>query len=123
MIDLCGHRQLGRHADCRACDENYDRLVAAAKSSCAFAAYLLCCGLAIDYHHRPDQKHEDSNLRRVVYNVPQVFLSGAVIPSTIPSVFLFVLSRIMLMTYCLDLTRVVVYAETPEYHNVVLLHW
>ena len=35
---------------------------------------------------------------------------------------LFVLSRIMPMTYCLDLTRAIVYAGAPEYDSVVLFN-
>jgi ABC-2 type transport system permease protein len=53
---------------------------------------------------------------------PQMFLSGVIIPINHSSGVLFVLSRIMPMTYCLDLTRAVVYAGTPEYHSVVLFN-
>jgi ABC-2 type transport system permease protein len=35
---------------------------------------------------------------------------------------LLVLNRLMPMTYCLDLTRAVVYAGTPEYNRVVLFN-
>lgn len=54
--------------------------------------------------------------------IPQMFLSGVIIPINHSSGILFVLSRIMPMTYCLDLTRAVVYTGTPEYHSVVLFH-
>jgi ABC-2 type transport system permease protein len=53
---------------------------------------------------------------------PQMFLSGVIIPINHSSGVLLVLSRIMPMTYCLDLTRAVVYAGTQEYHSVVLFH-
>lgn len=54
--------------------------------------------------------------------MPQMFLSGVIIPINHSSGVLLVLSRIMPMTYCLDLTRAVVYAGTPEYNRVVLFH-
>lgn len=54
--------------------------------------------------------------------MPQMFLSGVIIPINHSSGVLLVLSRIMPMTYCLDLTRAIVYAGTPEYNNVVLFH-
>lgn len=46
---------------------------------------------------------------------PQMFLSGVIIPINHSSGVLFVLSRILPMTYCLDLTRAVVYAGTPAH--------
>lgn len=52
--------------------------------------------------------------------IPQMFLSGAIIPISHSSGLLFVLSRIMPMTYCLDLARSVFYAGTPDYAHVVL---
>ncbi len=60
----------------------------------------------------------------VVTMIPmaQMFLSGAIIPINNSSGVLFVLSRIMPMTYCLDLVRCVVYAGTPEYATVVLFN-
>lgn len=54
--------------------------------------------------------------------LPQMFLSGVIIPISHSSGVLLALSRIMPMTCCLDLTRAVVYAGTPEYHSVVLFH-
>lgn len=53
---------------------------------------------------------------------PQMFLSGVIIPINHSSGVLLVLSRVMPMTYCLDLTRAVVYNGTPEYHSVVLFN-
>jgi ABC-2 type transport system permease protein len=58
----------------------------------------------------------------MVITMPQMFLSGAIIPITNSSGILFVLSRMMPMTYCLDLVRAVVYAGTPEYANVVMFN-
>ena len=63
-----------------------------------------------------------ANLAVMLITMPQMFLCGAIIPITHSSGLLFVLSRIMPMTYCLDLTRAVVYAGTPQYANVVLFN-
>jgi len=54
--------------------------------------------------------------------MPQMFLSGAIIPVNDSSGILMVLSRCMPMTYCLDLVRAVVYAGTPEYDSVVMFN-
>jgi ABC-2 type transport system permease protein len=54
--------------------------------------------------------------------MPQMFLSGAIIPINNSSGVLLVLSRVLPMTYCLDLMRAVVYAGTPDYANVVLFN-
>jgi ABC-2 type transport system permease protein len=54
--------------------------------------------------------------------MPQMFLSGAIIPINNNSGVLLVLSRILPMTYCLDLMRAVVYAGAPDYANVVLFN-
>jgi ABC-2 type transport system permease protein len=54
--------------------------------------------------------------------LPQMFLSGAIIPINNNSGVLLVLSRILPMTYCLDLMRAVVYAGTPDYAQVVLFN-
>ena len=54
--------------------------------------------------------------------MPQMFLSGAIIPITNSSGILLFLSRIMPMTYCLDLARAVVYNGTAEYNNIVLFN-
>lgn len=63
-----------------------------------------------------------ANMAVMLITMPQMFLSGAIIPINNSSGLLYVLSRIMPMTYCLDLTRAVVYAGTPEYANVVLFN-
>ncbi|GBU22735.1 hypothetical protein R80B4_02647 [Fibrobacteres bacterium R8-0-B4] len=54
--------------------------------------------------------------------MPQMFLSGAIIPINDTSGVLLVLNRLMPMTYCLDLARAVVYAGTPEYGKVVMFN-
>ena len=61
-----------------------------------------------------------ANLAVMLITMPQMFLSGAIIPITHSTGALFVLSRLMPMTYGLDLTRAVVYAGSPEYANVVM---
>jgi ABC-2 type transport system permease protein len=63
-----------------------------------------------------------ANLAVMIVVMPQMFLSGAIIPIAGSSGVLFVLSRMMPMTYCLDLVRAVVYTGTPEYESVVLFN-
>ena len=54
--------------------------------------------------------------------MPQMFLSGAIIPITNSSGALLVLNRIMPMTYCLDLVRAVVYRGSAEYDSIVMFN-
>jgi ABC-2 type transport system permease protein len=63
-----------------------------------------------------------ANMAVMLITMPQMFLSGAIIPIGNSSGILLVLSRLMPMTYCLDLTRAVVYAGTPEYGSVVMFN-
>ena len=63
-----------------------------------------------------------ANLAVTLITMPQMFLSGAIIPINNSSGVLLILNRIMPMTYCLDLVRAVVYAGTPEYDNVVMFN-
>jgi ABC-2 type transport system permease protein len=63
-----------------------------------------------------------ANMAVMLVTMPQMFLSGAIIPINNSSGILLVLNRIMPMTYCLDLVRAVVYAGTPEYSGVVLFN-
>ena len=63
-----------------------------------------------------------ANMTVNLITLPQMFLSGAIIPINHSSGPLFVLSRMMPMTYCLDLTRAVVYKGTPDYENVVMFN-
>ena len=63
-----------------------------------------------------------ANLSVMLITMPQMFLSGAIIPINNSSGALLALNRIMPMTYCLDLTRAVVYAGSPEYGSVVLFN-
>ena len=59
----------------------------------------------------------------VMYIVmPQMFLSGAIIPINNSSGALLVLNRVMPMTYCLDLVRAVVYRGSPEYNRLVMFN-
>jgi len=63
-----------------------------------------------------------ANIAVMLVTMPQMFLSGAIIPINNSSGALYVISRAMPMTYCLDLLRSVVYAGTPEYESVVLFN-
>ena len=54
--------------------------------------------------------------------MPQMFLSGAIIPINNSSGVLYVLNRILPMTYCLDLVRAVVYRGSAEYDKVVMFN-
>ncbi|MDR1639099.1 MAG: ABC transporter permease [Clostridiales bacterium] len=63
-----------------------------------------------------------SNMAVMLTTMPQMFLSGAIIPISNSSGILFILSRCLPMTYCLDLVRAVVYAGTSEYSSVVLFN-
>jgi len=66
------------------------------------------------------KSRKTANLAVNLIVMPQMFLSGAIIPIGNSSGALMVLSRLMPMTYCLDLARAVVYAGTPEYDSVVM---
>lgn len=63
-----------------------------------------------------------ANMAAMLITMPQMFLSGALIPINNSHGILLILNRIMPMTYCLDLVRSVVYAGTPEYDSVVLFN-
>jgi ABC-2 type transport system permease protein len=63
-----------------------------------------------------------ANLAVNLIVMPQMFLSGAIIPINNSSGVLMMLSRLMPMTYCLDLARAVIYAGTPEYDSVVMFN-
>ena len=63
-----------------------------------------------------------ANLAVNLIVMPQMFLSGAIIPISNSSGVLMILSRCMPMTYCLDLARAVVYAGSPEYSSVVMFN-
>ncbi len=68
------------------------------------------------------QNRKTANMAVMIIIMPQMFLSGAIIPINHSSGVLQVLSRMMPMTYCLDLVRAVVYRGTPEYGSVVMLN-
>jgi len=63
-----------------------------------------------------------ANMAVSLITLPQMFLSGAIIPINNSSGALFIISRMLPMTYCIDLVRAVVYAGTPEYNNVVMFN-
>ena len=63
-----------------------------------------------------------ANFAVMVITMPQMFLSGAIIPVGNSTGTLLVLNRLMPMTYSLDLARSVVYAGSPEYDSVVMFN-
>jgi len=63
-----------------------------------------------------------ANIAVMLITMPQMFLSGVIIPIGNSSGVLLVLSRILPMTYCVDLGRAVVYAGSPEFGSVVLFN-
>jgi ABC-2 type transport system permease protein len=54
--------------------------------------------------------------------MPQMFLTGAFIPINNSQGILLWLSRLMPMTYCLDLARAVFFYGAPGYAEIVLFH-
>jgi ABC-2 type transport system permease protein len=66
--------------------------------------------------------NKTANIAVSLITMPQMFLSGAIIPINHSSGILLWLSRCMPMTYCLDLVRAVVYHGTPEYDSIVLFN-
>lgn len=63
-----------------------------------------------------------ANIAVMLITMPQMFLSGVIIPIGNSSGVLLVLSRILPMTYCVDLGRAVVYAGSPDFNSVVLFN-
>ena len=61
-----------------------------------------------------------ANLAVMLIIMPQMFLSGAIIPISNSGGILLVLNRMMPMTYCIDLVRSVLYAGSPDYNSVVM---
>ena len=68
------------------------------------------------------KNNRTANIAVMLITMPQMFLSGAIIPINNSSGVLLVLSRLMPMTYCIDLTRAVLYAGSPEYSSVVMFN-
>jgi ABC-2 type transport system permease protein len=58
----------------------------------------------------------------MLFTFPQMLLSGVLIPIANSTGVLFIVSRMLPMTYCADLMRAVVYAGTPQYSQVVLFN-
>ncbi|MDR0999243.1 MAG: ABC transporter permease [Clostridiales bacterium] len=63
-----------------------------------------------------------ANMVTMLLVTPQMFLCGAIIPIGNSSGILWLISRILPMTYSLDLTRAAVFAGTPEFDSVVLFN-
>jgi ABC-2 type transport system permease protein len=68
------------------------------------------------------KSNKTANFVVMLLIMPQMFLSGAIIPIAQSSGVLWALSRLMPMTYCLDLARAAAYAGTPEYGSVVMFN-
>jgi len=51
--------------------------------------------------------------------MPQMFLSGAIIPINESNMVLFALSRIIPMTYCIDLARAITSVEAPMFNPLI----
>ncbi|GBR72325.1 ABC-2 type transport system [Candidatus Termititenax spirochaetophilus] len=68
------------------------------------------------------KNNRTAGLVTMLVTMPQMFLTGAFIPINNSRGILFILSRIMPMTYALDLSRAVFFAGTPEYADIVLFH-
>jgi ABC-2 type transport system permease protein len=66
------------------------------------------------------KNNKTANMAVMLITMPQMFLSGVIIPISQSSGLLGVLSRLMPMTYCVDLGRAVVYAGRADYDAVVL---
>ncbi|GAA0379597.1 ABC transporter permease [Bacillus horti] len=67
-----------------------------------------------------DSKTADAGSMLLV--MPQLLLSGAIIPIAQSEGILGFLAKIMPMTYCIDLARAVFYRGQPEYDLIVLHH-
>jgi ABC-2 type transport system permease protein len=68
------------------------------------------------------KNNRTANIATMVITMPQMFLSGVIIPIASSTGVLYALSRMLPMTYCVDLARAVVYSGTPEYADVVLFN-
>nr|WP_300147642.1 ABC transporter permease [Propionicimonas sp.] len=68
------------------------------------------------------KSNKAANIAVMLITMPQMFLSGVIIPIGSSSGVLFVLSRILPMTYCVDLGRAVVYAGSPDFDSVVMFN-
>ncbi|GHV80341.1 ABC transporter [Spirochaetia bacterium] len=68
------------------------------------------------------KSNQTANMVIMMLAMGQMFLSGAIIPISNSHGILLILNRIMPLTYCLDLTRAVVYTGTAEYESVVLFN-
>jgi ABC-2 type transport system permease protein len=60
-----------------------------------------------------------ANFAVMLITMPQMFLSGAIIPVNESNTALLILSRIMPMTYCIDLTRAITGIGTPIFNTAV----
>jgi len=63
-----------------------------------------------------------ANFAVMIITMPQMFLSGAIIPITSSTGVLWFLSRILPMTYCLDLMRSMVFHGSAIYSKAILFN-
>ncbi|MDR1264643.1 MAG: ABC transporter permease [Propionibacteriaceae bacterium] len=68
------------------------------------------------------KSNKAANMVVMLITMPQMFLSGVIIPIGHSSGVLYLLSRVLPMTYCVDLGRAVAYAGRPDYDAVVLFN-
>ncbi|MDR1392400.1 MAG: ABC transporter permease [Bifidobacteriaceae bacterium] len=68
------------------------------------------------------KNNKTANMAVMLLTMPQMFLAGAIIPVNQSTGILWLASRLMPMTYCVDLGRAVVYAGSPEYDSVVMFN-
>lgn len=68
------------------------------------------------------QDSKTADMGSILLIMPQMFLSGAMIPIQHSTGILGILAKIMPMTYCIDFARAVFYVGTPVYDQIVLHH-
>ena len=65
------------------------------------------------------KKKQTANFAIMLTVMPQMFLSGVIIPINESNLILLILSRLMPMTYCIDLVRGVTGIETPMFNPFI----
>jgi ABC-2 type transport system permease protein len=66
------------------------------------------------------KSNKTANLAVMLLTMPQMFLSGVIIPISHSSGILYYISRVLPMTYCVDLVRSIVNAGTPDAESTTL---
>ena len=65
------------------------------------------------------KNRKTANFAVMILIMPQMFLSGAIIPINESNTVLLVLSRLMPMTYCVDLARAITGVEAPMFNPLI----